>query len=144
MIRVERDVDASAEQLWAAVADPVSLPEWTASTTSVELLDGRLGPGARARVVQPGLSPAVWTVTEFVQGESFVWTSTSAGVTTTGSHTVSRRDGDRSRIELGLDQRGLLAPLLRLLLGAKIRRYVGMEADGLKAAAEAVARPERP
>jgi uncharacterized protein YndB with AHSA1/START domain len=141
MIRVERDVDAGADQLWAAVADPVSWPEWTASMTSVELLDGRLVPGARARVVQPGLPPAVWTVTEFVSGRSFVWTTTSGGVTTTGSHTVRPLDGGRSRVELGIDQRGLLAPVLRLLLGGKVRRYVTMEADGLKAAAEAVSRP---
>lgn len=141
MIRVERDVDARAEHLWAAVADPESWPEWTASMTSVELLDGRLAPGARARVVQPGLPPSLWTVTEFVSGETFVWTSTSGGVTTTGSHTVRPLGGGRSRIELGFDQHGLLAPVLRLVLGGRFRRYVTMEADGLKAAAEAVSRP---
>lgn len=140
MIRVERDVDATAEQLWAAVADPASWPQWTASMTSVELTDGSLAPGARARVVQPGLPPSLWTVTELVAGESFVWTTTSGGVTTTGSHTVRPLDGGRSRIELGLDMRGLLAPLLALVLGGRFRRYVTMEADGLKAAAEAVAR----
>lgn len=140
MIRVERDVDAGAEQLWAAVADPVSWPQWTESMTSVELLDGRLAPGARARIVQPGLPRSSWVVTEFVSGESFVWTTTSGGVTTTGSHTVRRLDGGRSRIELGLDMHGLIAPLLRLALGRRFRRYVTMEADGLKAAAEAVAR----
>jgi uncharacterized protein YndB with AHSA1/START domain len=140
MIRIERDVDASAEQLWAAVADPASWPEWTASMTSVELLDGRLETGARARVVQPGLPPSRWTVTEFVPGESFVWTTTSGGVTTVGSHVVRARDGGRSRIELGLDMRGLLAPVLNLVLGGRFRRYVTMEADGLKAAAEAVSR----
>jgi len=140
MITLERDVDATAEQLWAAVADPASWPEWTASMTSVELLDARLAPGARARVVQPGLPPSLWTVTRFVPGESFVWSTTSGGVTTTGSHTVRALDGGRSRVELGLEMRGLLAPVLRLLLGGRFRRYVTMEADGLKAAAEAVAR----
>ena len=140
MIRVERDVDAGAAHLWAAVADPVTWPQWTESMTSVELLDGRLAPGARARVVQPGLPPSLWTVTEFVPGQSFVWSSTSGGVTTVGSHTVRALDGGRSRIELGLDQRGLLAPVLGLLFGRRFRRFVTMEADGLKAAAEAVAR----
>ncbi|TCK27385.1 SRPBCC family protein [Pseudonocardia endophytica] len=136
MITVERHVDADAEQLWAVVADPASWPEWTASMTSVQLLDGRLEVGARARVVQPGLPPSLWTVTELVPGESFVWATTSGGVTTVGSHLVRKRDGGRSRIELGLDMRGLLAPVLNLLMGKRFRRYVTMEADGLKAAAE--------
>lgn len=139
MIVVERDVEAGAAQLWSAVADPVSWPQWTTSMTSVELLDEPLGPGVRARVVQPRLPPTVWTVTEFVPGESFVWTASSGGVTTVASHTVAPRDESHSRLVLGISQRGPLAPVARLLLGGLMRRYVGLEADGLAAAARAAA-----
>ena len=131
------DVDAPPATLWAVLAQPSAWPEWTESIVAVDLLDGDLALGARARVAQPGLRPMVWTVTEFEPGRSFTWTATAGGVRTAGSHVVEELDGGRrSRLTLGLTQRGALAPLVRLLLGKRTRQYVGLEAAGLKAAAE--------
>lgn len=136
------EVDAAPAVLWEVLAHPQGWPEWTASIDSVEMLDAGLALGSRVRISQPGMRPLVWTVSEFEPGHVFTWTSTVGGVTTVGSHTVSALDGGgRSRLALGLTQRGALAPLVGLLLGRRTRRYVGLEAAGLKSAAEDRARP---
>jgi uncharacterized protein YndB with AHSA1/START domain len=133
----EADVDAPPATLWAVLTDPTDWPRWTDSVTSVEMLDPTLTVGARVRVSQPGMRPLVWTVSELTEGVAFTWTAVAGGVTTVGSHRVVPLDGGRrSRIVLGLRQSGLLAPLLDLLMGGRVRRYVTLEAAGLKAAAE--------
>jgi Polyketide cyclase / dehydrase and lipid transport len=90
---------------------------------TVELLDGGLTIGARARIVQPGMPPVVWTVTEFRPGSAFTWTARNPGVTTEASHTVEPLGG-RSRLVLQLRQTGPLAGVVRLLLGHRTHRYL--------------------
>jgi uncharacterized protein YndB with AHSA1/START domain len=140
-VTVVIEVDAPPATLWAILAQPEAWPAWTESMDAVDLLDDDLRLGARARLVQPGLPPMVWTVTDFEPGRAFRWTAASGGVRTVGSHEIAALDGgERCRLTLGLTQHGALAPLIRLLLGRRTRRYVGMEAAGLKAAAEDRAR----
>ena len=56
-------------------------PEWTASVTSVELLEpGPLAVGTRARVIQPKLKPAVWEVTQAKAGRGFTWVTRHPGL----------------------------------------------------------------
>ncbi|HYH30147.1 MAG TPA: SRPBCC family protein [Pseudonocardia sp.] len=141
VITTDVEVDAAPAVLWAVLARPQTWPDWTESMDAVELLDGGLELGSRVRITQPGMPPMVWTVSEFEQGRVFTWTSSAGGVTTLASHTVGPLDGGRrSRLVLGLTQRGPLAPLVGLLLGRRTRRYVGQETAGLKAAAEDRAR----
>jgi uncharacterized protein YndB with AHSA1/START domain len=133
----DADVDAPPATLWAVLTDPTDWPRWTDSITAVEMLDKTLAKGARVRISQPGLRPMVWIVSEFTEGSEFAWTAVASGVTTVGIHRVVPLDGGRrSRIVLGLRQSGVLAPLLNLLIGGRFRRYVELEAAGLKAAAE--------
>lgn len=111
--------------------------------SEVERLDaGDFGAGSRARVKQPGMPRLVWEVTEYVPGKVFSWASKAPGVTTTGGHRLvvdpSGRGsggavpGDHATVTLTLDQEGFLAPVLWRLTGSRSRRYVQMEADGLK------------
>ncbi|MGH3425923.1 MAG: SRPBCC family protein [Nocardioidaceae bacterium] len=130
------EVKAPADAVWNVLADPAEWPRWSASTDSVEMLDGSIGPGKRAKVSQPRMRPMTWTVTEYVPGSTFTWTSKSGGVTTVAYHEVSPLDGDRSRLVLGVQQSGVLVPLTDLLLGKRIREYVDLEAAGHKARAE--------
>ncbi|MFI0354683.1 SRPBCC family protein [Actinomadura sp. 9N407] len=125
-------IDAAPETIWDLLIDIEHWPRMTASVTQAQRLDdGAFGKGSRVRVDQPKLQPAVWTVTEFEPGRSFVWESRTPGIVTTGAHIVTD-DG----VTLSLTQKGAAAPLLGLLYGRLIRRYVTMEAEGLKRLAE--------
>jgi uncharacterized membrane protein len=130
-------IDAAAARVWAVYSDVERWPEWTASVTSVELLDpGPLRVGSRARIRQPRLPVAEWTVTDLDEGRSFTWVARGPGVRTTGTHLVER-DGDRARATAVLEQGGPLGPVVGLLTRGLTRRYLAMEAAGLKARAEA-------
>jgi uncharacterized membrane protein len=127
------EIAASPELIWSTLSDLERWPEWTRSVSEVERLDdGAFGPGSRVRVKQPGMPRLVWVVTEYVPGEMFSWVSTMPGVTSTGGHRLAADQGDRATVTLTLDQEGLLAPVVRRLTGSRSRRYVQMEADGLK------------
>lgn len=137
-VRNVRHIQAPPDVVWEVLSDPTQWPRWTSSVTSAELLDGatQLGPGHRVRIVQPGLRSAVWTVTEYRAGVSFTWASREGGVSTSATHEVLRRALSRSRLVLELDQSGFLAPVVSLLAGRRVRRYVALEAAGLAAEAE--------
>ncbi|MFJ8579534.1 SRPBCC family protein [Micromonospora sp. NPDC093277] len=132
---------ASIEHSWAALEDVTSYPRWTASMSVVEPLDGpALRMGNRFRIRQPGLPATVWRVCELNAGSSFVWDAHALGVHTVAHHRVDRQPDGTTRIRIGIRQTGVLAGLVALLIRARTRRYLRMEAAGLKAAAEAVAR----
>jgi hypothetical protein len=128
------------EPAWAALAEVTAYPRWTASMSTVEPLDGAaLQVGNRFRIKQPGLPPTVWRVSDVRQGESFEWEATSPGVHTVAYHRLSRRPDGTTQITIGLRQTGVLSGLIALLTAARTRRYLVMEAAGLKSAAEVAA-----
>ena len=130
-------IDADTQDVWTALIEAQRWPEWTDSMEEVTWLDGGApSVGSRARVKQPGMPALTWTVTEMEPGHRFDWRTSSVGVTTVGTHAVAAAGDGRSRLTLGLRQSGPLAGLIGLLTGARTRRYVQMEADGLKRAAE--------
>jgi uncharacterized membrane protein len=137
-MRFERtiDIDAPAHQVWRLWTDVAHWPDWTASMTSVERLDsGPFGVGSKARVKQPRLPDTVWTVTECDQDASFVWVAKSPGVRTLATHRITVADTGVTAL-VAIEQTGALAPLVNVLLGSLTRRYLTMEAEGLKRAAE--------
>jgi hypothetical protein len=126
------EVTAAPEAVWAVLMDVERWPEWTASVRGARLLTpGPLAVGSEVWLDQPRLRPATWRVTELDAPRSFVWVSTSGGVRSTADHRLVPLADDRVRIEVSLDQSGALAPLVGLLYGKLIRRYLRMEADGL-------------
>jgi uncharacterized protein YndB with AHSA1/START domain len=131
------EINAPAEAVWAALVDAVRWPEWTESMQNVRWLDGDgMRVGARARIKQRGYPPLTWTVTTLDAGRAFAWEATSPGVKTVGTHLVKADNDHASTLTLGLTQSGLLAGAVGALTGARTRRFVQMEADGLKRAAE--------
>lgn len=130
------DIDAPPEIVWNLLKDVERWPDMTASMDRVELLDEPFALGSRARVHQPKLPATVWTVTAFDENRTFTWESRSTGVTTTGAHEIVPAADGRSTVRLTLDQKGPLSPFFALLAGRLTRRYVTMEAEGLKAKAE--------
>jgi uncharacterized membrane protein len=141
-MRYEQTAKAAAttDQAWAALRDVTDLPRWTKSMTSVEPLDGAdLRIGNRYRIRQPGLPVIVWTVSEVRDGEAFTWEARSPGVHTVAFHRLAANPDGSTQITIGLDQTGPLAGVVRVLTAARTRRYLVMEAAGLKAASETVA-----
>lgn len=138
MFTAEATTSASPAQTWRALIDITDWPRWTTSYKSIERLDdGPVTVGTRARVRQPRLAAAIYEVAEIDEGRTFTWTSTAPGVRTVARHGLVPTSDGGTRIELAAELSGWLAGPVRAFLGRRIQRYVGLEATGIKAAAEA-------
>jgi len=132
--RYEQTIVAAArpEDVWSVLVDVEAWPRWTASMSQVELTTpGPLRLGSVAKVRQPRLAPATFTVTEYDAGKSFAWSTGNRWLRTTGDHRIEPAE-DGSRITLTLRQEGPLAGLVRVFYRGLITRYIGLEAQGLK------------
>ena len=126
------DIDASPATVWATLADVPRWPSWTASMESAEWVgDQGLAVGHAARIKQPKLRTATWTVTEVDDGRSFTWDTKAVGCSISASHTIAPRD-DGVTVTLSTSVRGLLAPVVGALTAKIGRHYVATEAEGLK------------
>jgi uncharacterized protein YndB with AHSA1/START domain len=136
---IEVDIDAAPEAVWEVLADVERWPEWTPSMTLLRRLeDGPFGLGSTVRVRQPRLPQAVYTITDYEPGQTFTWATRSPGVKTVGGHHVVPRGDGHATVRLTLDQTGVLAPLAGLFSARLARRYVTLEAEGLKQRCESL------
>jgi uncharacterized protein YndB with AHSA1/START domain len=134
------DISAPADKVWAVLTAVERWPEWTPSMAKLERLDaGELAVGSRVRIRQPKLPVAVWRVTALEPGRCLEWQYRSPLLLAVGSHAVKTNVSGGTTVTLVLEQNGLLTPLLTLLYGGLTRRYVEMEAQGLKRRCESVA-----
>ena len=132
-------IAAPPETVWRIVRDVERWHEWTPSITSVELLDGGgLVLGARARVLQPKLMPAVFRVTALEEGRRFIWVTRHPGIVATADHLVEPLAGG-SRATLALRFDGPLGGVIGSFFRRLNERYLALEANGLKALAERTA-----
>lgn len=130
------DIDATPGTVWSVMRDVERWHEWTPSISGVRLVGG--GPirvGSQARVRQPKLPAADWTVTELVEGRGFTWVSRSPGIRVTGRHEIEPR-GAGSRATLSILYEGVIGPVLGRLTRQINERYIGLEAAGLKRRSE--------
>ena len=129
-------IRAPVERTWGVLAELERWPEWTASMRSVRALgDGPPGMGARYRVEQPKLQPAVFTIRDWRPPRSFTWKMGSAGLSAVATHTlVPKPEG--CELELRLDYGGVLGGLVAALAGKLTRDYMKLEAEGLKRRSE--------
>jgi uncharacterized Tic20 family protein len=126
------EIAAPPERVWAVLADLERWPEWTASVTSVELLEpGPLVVGTRARVSQPKLKPAIWEVTAAKAGRGFTWVTRHPGLLVTGLHQLEPIEKG-TLATLAVRFSGLLGPLVGWLTRTLNHRYLAFEADGLR------------
>jgi uncharacterized membrane protein len=130
-------INAPADQVWPVMSDIERWHEWTPSIRSVRRTNaGPFRIGARARVYQPKLPPADWIVTALDEGRAFVWESRAPGVRVIATHTVEPV-GTGSRVTLSIQYYGVIGTLFGRLTAGINRRYIALEADGLKRRAEA-------
>jgi carbon monoxide dehydrogenase subunit G len=129
---VSVQVDAPPEQVWPVMSDVERWHEWTPTIISVRRTNaGPFRIGARAHIRQPKLPPADWVVTALEEGRSFDWESRAPGVRVLGRHRVDPA-GSGSRVTLSIQYSGPVGNLLGRLIGGLSRRYIALEADGLK------------
>lgn len=130
-------IDASPALVWRVFAEVERWPEWTGSVTRLTPLDGAdLAVGRRYRIEQPGMPKLVWEVTELEPGVSWTWRQRSPGGTTRASHVVETRPGGGTLVRQRIDQRGPVGLAVALLMRRKTRRFLDLEAQGLKARSE--------
>lgn len=131
------DIDAPPERVWAVLADVERWPEWTASVKSIERLDdGPLAVGSRARVRQPRFPVLEWRVTEVEPNRGFKWETRSPGSHGIADHRIEPTTSG-SRVTLSVHQTGFLAAVMSPFFAGIGRRYIAMEAQGLKRRSEA-------
>lgn len=132
------DIDAPQERVWGVLSDLEAWPQRIETVDSVELLTpGPITRGSRVRLKQPKLPEGIWDVTIWEPPSYFEWTQKTGGMTSVAGHRVEALGEDRARLTLTLDMRGFLIPIVTLFYKTLTNRYMGLEAEGMKRAAQA-------
>ena len=130
------DIAAPADRVWDVLADVTTWSSWTDSVSSSTVLSGDpLGNGSRVKVHQPRMPANTWTITGWEPGRRFTWEITRPGLHVVADHVIEAVPAG-SRVTLSLESSGALAPVVDIFTGSMSRRYVQMEASGLKSASE--------
>jgi len=134
VIEAQVKIDASVEEVWKVISDVERWYEWTPSIKSILLLDPKpLHVGSRGLVEQPGLPRATWKVTELIPNQGFNWETKSLGAHTVGEHWITPDlEGGGVNVVLRVRQTGWLSWIFQRWIGRITRKYVAMEAKGLK------------
>jgi hypothetical protein len=131
-------VSAPVADVVRVLLDVERWPSWTASMSRISRTagPGPLAVGDTVRIKQPRLLPATWTVTTLNES-GFRWTSSMPGVRSTGDHWAVDAGDGRTTVTLGLTFTGPLARPIGMVYAGLVRRYMRMEAEGLRREVEA-------
>ena len=131
------EIDATPQRVWDVLTDLEAWPQRIETVDVVELLTpAPIGEGSRVRLKQPKLPEGIWDVTVWQAPSFFEWRQQSSGVTSVAGHRVEALEHGRSRLSLELEMNGLLIPILGRLYRGLTNRYMSLEAEGMKRAAE--------
>ena len=131
------DIDAPQQRVWDVLSDLEAWPQRIETVDTVELLTpAPIGTGSRVRLKQPKLPEGVWEITTWDAPAYFEWTQKMTGTTTVAGHRVESLGDGRSRLTLTLDMRGLLFTIVGRFYKDLTNRYMTLEAEGMKRAAE--------
>jgi uncharacterized membrane protein len=137
------EIDAPPTLVWSVFADVERWPEWTASVERVLALDGPgIGVGKRFEIKQPRLPKVVWQVIEVDPGVSWTWRQRSPGATTLASHELVPLEAERTLVRQRIDQHGPVGLAVGVLMRRLTRRYLDLEAQGLKSCSEQLRRQD--
>ena len=139
--RTSIDVAASPDRVWEVLVDVERWPEWTDSVSSVRPLDaGPLAVGSRVEITQPRIPTGTYTVTALEPGSAFTWEQRQPGSTVSAHHECAPLPYGGTRVELRVVMSGAVGGVVGRLYRKLTERYLAMEAAGLKARAEGIAR----
>jgi len=131
------EIDAPARRVWDVFVDVEHWSTWTASIDAIRALDGPgIEVGKRVEIRQPHFPKLVWEVTDVEPGTSWTWRQRSLGAETRATHEVVGQGPERTLVRQRIEQRGPLGVVVGLLTRRLTRRYLDLEARGLKARSE--------
>jgi uncharacterized membrane protein len=132
------EIDAPQQRVWDVLSDLDGWPARIETVDVVELLTpAPITKGSRVRLKQPKLGEGTWDVTVWDAPSYFEWTQKISGLTSVAGHRVEAIGEGRARLTLTLDMRGFLIPVALFYKGLT-NRYMNLEAEGMKRAAETV------
>ena len=135
------DIDAQQERVWEVLSDLEAWPRRIETVDVVELLTpAPMSKGSRVRLKQPKLPEGTWDITVWDAPSYFEWRQKSGGITSVAGHRVEMLEEGRSRLTLSLDMRGPLILVVGLFYRGLTKRYMTMEAQGMKRASESAGR----
>ena len=131
------DIDAPQQRVWDVLSALEAWPQRIETVDVVELLTpAPITTGSRVRLKQPKLPEGTWEITVWDAPSYFEWTQKSTGTTSVAGHRVEALEEGRARLTLTLDMRGLLIPIMTLFYKGLTNRYMNLEAEAMKRAAE--------
>jgi uncharacterized membrane protein len=131
------EVDAPLERVWEVLSDLEAWPQRIETVDTVELLTPLpITKGSRVRLKQPKLPEGTWDITVWNAPSYFEWTQKTGGTTSVAGHRIDALGEGRARLTLTLEMRGLLIPIMLLFYRDLTNRYMNLEAEGMKRAAE--------
>jgi uncharacterized membrane protein len=131
------EIDAPQQRVWDVLTDIEAWPQRIETVETAELLTpAPIAKGSRVRLKQPKLSEGIWDVTAWDAPSSFEWTQRMSGITSVAGHRVEELGDGRARLTLTLEMRGLLIPIFGRFYRDLTNRYMNLEAEAIKRAAE--------
>jgi uncharacterized membrane protein len=131
------EIDAPPQRVWDVLSDLEAWPSRIETVDAVELLTpAPITKGSRVRLKQPKLPEGTWDITVWDAPSYFEWTQKTGGVTSVAGHRVDAMGEGRARLTLTLDMRGFLIPVFGGFYKGLTNRYMNLEAEGMKRAAE--------
>jgi uncharacterized membrane protein len=131
------EIDAPQQRVWDVLSDLEAWPQRIETVDVVELLTpAPITKGSQVRLKQPKLSEGIWDITVWDAPSYFEWTQKTGGITSVAGHRVEALGEGRARLTLTLDMRGFLIPVIALFYKGLTNRYMNLEAEGMKRAAE--------
>ena len=132
------EIAAPQQRVWDVLSDLQAWPQRIETVDTVELLTPPpIAKGSRVRLKQPKLPEGSWDITVWDAPSYFEWTQKTSGITSVAGHRVEALGEGRARLTLTLDMRGFLIPIMALFYKNLTNRYMNLEAEGMKRAAEA-------
>ena len=131
------EIEAPQQRVWDVLSAIEAWPQHIETVDSVELLTpAPLTRGSRVRLKQPKLPEGTWDITVWDAPSYFEWTQKANGATSVAGHRVEALEGGRARLTLTLEMRGLLISIIGRFYRDLTNRYMSVEAEGMKRAAE--------
>jgi hypothetical protein len=137
------DIDAGQQRVWEVLTDVEAWPQRIETVDEAELLTpAPMGEGSRVRLAQPKLPEGTWEVAVWDAPSYFEFHQKSGGISNVAGHRVEALEEGRCRLTLTLKMNGLLVPIFGRMYKDLTNRYMTLEAEGMKRAAESASDPE--